>query len=130
MNDKLFMLRVGLTNKAYGNIVLAITAYDANHTSPDTGHMRIDVSARLYETIDGKRTSRVVFARGDTYCAVNRWTAIDSDDAKELVLSLLSMKPGDTDEEYFASYTPEQLAFATRYGEDLSMAAMDRFGER
>ena len=128
--DRLFALRIPLTNCGHGNVVLAVTAYDANHTDARTGHMRIDVRAVLCETVNSKRSRRVIFERGDTYCAVNRWTAIDSDDAKQLVCSLLGMKPGDTDDEYFASYTPDQLAFAEQYGETIDMYALDRFGER
>ncbi len=128
--NKLFAMRVRLHD---GTLAL-ITAYDANVTDPHTGHMRIDVTcshSRPHGAVRAKANCTVpVFNRGDTYCAVNRWTAIDSDDAKALVLSLFAMKPGDTDADYFDGYTPEQLAFATRYGEDLSMAAMDRFGER
>lgn len=123
----LFTLYVALTNKAHGNVRLAVRAFDANHTDPQTGHHRIDVEAILFETVNGKRERRVIFKRGDTYCAVNRWTSIDSDAAKELVLSLLAMKPGDTDAEYFASYTPEQIAFAERYGEDIGCERERRY---
>lgn len=128
--DRLFALRIPLTNCDHGNVVLAVTAYDANHEDPRTGHRRIDVRAVLHETVNGKRTSRVVFKRGDTWCAVPAGTTVDGDDAKELVCSLLGMKPGDTDSEYFENYTPEQLAFAEQYGETVDCYAMDRFGER
>ena len=132
--DRLFALRIPLTNCAHGNVLLAVTAYDANHEDPRTGHRRIDVRAVLHEN-DPRcplraRVRRVIFKRGDTYCAVPRGTTLDGDDAKELVCSLLGMKPGDTDSEYFEHYTPEQLAFAEQYGETVDMYAMDRFGER
>ncbi len=129
MSDHLFTLRVGLTNKAHGNASVAIHAYDANHTDRQTGHMRIDATLILYETVNGKRKARVIFPRGATYCAVSRWTAIDSEAAKSLVMSLFAMKPGDTDSEYFDSYTPEQLDFAKTYGETLSYIREDRYGE-
>lgn len=129
--DALFRMRVGLTNKAYGNKTLAITAYDANEVTSRFGHQRIDVEATLYETdANGKRHARKVWKRGETWCAVNSSTSIDSDDAKELVLSTLAMKPGDTDSDYFVSYTEEQLSFASQYGETLRCMAYDRFGER
>jgi hypothetical protein len=35
------------------------------------------------------------------------------------ILGFLSLKPGDTDEDYFDNYTPEQLAFAEEYGDEL-----------
>lgn len=100
--------------------MIVIHAYDANRTDPNTGHMRIDAELR--------QGGKVIFGRGDTYCAVNRWTAIDSDAAKALVLSLFAMKPGDTDPDYFASYTPEQLEWASANGEYLSMVAEERYG--
>lgn len=130
-HDRLFGMRVDLTGRnARGGAVLAITAYDGNHTDPQTGHHRIDVRARMYTTgPNGKRRMRTIFKRGETYCAVNRWTSIDGKEARELVLSLLSMKPGDTDSEYFASYKPHQLDFASTYGEEVSMVRYDRFGD-
>ncbi len=128
-DDLLFTLRVGLTNPIYGNAIATIRAFDAHHTSRDTGHMRIDVEVILTETVNAKRTRTVVFPRGQLYCAVNRWTAIDSDAAKALVLSLVGMKKGDTDAEYFADYSPEQLTFASEYGDTIAVTGNDRYGD-
>lgn len=123
----LFTLYVALTNKEHGNARLAVRAYDANHTSPDTGHRRIDVEVTLYETINGRRERRVIFRRGDTYCGVPRGTTLDGNEARELVLSLVGMKPGDTDAEYFENYTEEQIAFAERYGDYISCERERRY---
>src|SRR5438045_1019840 len=112
--DKLFSLRVRTSQGP-----VTIHAYDGNHTDPNTGHMRIDVEIKL-----GRE---VIFARGDTYCAVNRWTAIDSYSAKELVLSLASMKAGDTDDEYFEKYTSRQLEFVNALGEEISLERERRY---
>ena len=43
--------------------------------------------------------------------------ADDSDEALRALLGFLTLRPGDTDAEYFADYTPEQLAFADDNGE-------------
>lgn len=52
--------------------------------------------------------------------------AIDSDDTLRSLLVFLTLQPGDTDPEYFANYTPEQLAFAeSRVAEKLSLLAME-----
>jgi hypothetical protein len=51
--------------------------------------------------------------------------AIDSRKAALTVLSFLSLRPGDTDSEYFADYTSEQLVFAQEHGESLSMYTCD-----
>lgn len=115
-HDHLFTMRVLLTGGA-----LVVHGYDANHTDPRTGHMQIDVEAAW--------NGQPLFRRGDTYCAVNRWTSIDSDAAKALVLSLLAMKPGDTDRDYFVGYTPEQLEWASEHGEELTLEQWRRFGE-
>jgi hypothetical protein len=44
--------------------------------------------------------------------AVPSMRAIDSDESLRSLLGFLTLKPGDTDADYFASYTPEQMAFA------------------
>lgn len=51
--------------------------------------------------------------------------AIDSDESIRGLLGFLTLKPGDTDDEYFANYTPEQMAFAQGDAEQLQMYAMD-----
>jgi len=37
------------------------------------------------------------------------------------LLNFLTLQPGDTDEEYFADYTPRQLAWALEWGQILFM---------
>jgi hypothetical protein len=37
------------------------------------------------------------------------------------------MRPGDTDRDYFADYTPEQLAWAEQHGEALSIEREARY---
>jgi len=51
--------------------------------------------------------------------------ADDSDETVVSLLAFLSLRPGDTDREYFDSYTPEQLAWAEANGEELSMLAAE-----
>lgn len=45
---------------------------------------------------------------------------IDSDDALRSLLGFLTLRPGDTDSEYFEDYTAAQLEFAETYGEELA----------
>lgn len=103
----LFTLRVKVRTD---RPTIIIHAFDANMTD-STGHSRIDVEVRM--------GGKVVFPRGATYCGMSRGTCLDGIAAKEAVLALVAMRPGDTDDDYFDSYTPEQLAFAGEYGEDL-----------
>ena len=49
--------------------------------------------------------------------------ADDSSATVAALLSFLSLRPGDTDREYFERYTPEQLEWARANGEELSMLA-------
>jgi hypothetical protein len=102
----------------YQTRMVVIHAFDANHTGPH-GHSRIDIVVRFM--------GKVVFKRDDTWCGVPSGTCLDGIQAKELVLSTVAMKPGDTDEEYFSGYSAEQYAFANAWGETLDMIKQDRY---
>lgn len=45
--------------------------------------------------------------------------ADDSDDTVRCLMGFLTLRPGDTDSEYFENYTPEQLAFCDAHAEAL-----------
>jgi len=47
--------------------------------------------------------------------------AIDSDDTLRSLLGFLTLRPGDTDADYFAEYTDAQLAFADGEAEALQL---------
>jgi hypothetical protein len=53
--------------------------------------------------------------------------AIDSDAACAAIMGFLTLRPGDTDSEYFADYTPEQLDYCAQHAEALACAVSDRF---
>ncbi len=57
--------------------------------------------------------------------AASPMNAIDSDDTVRGLLGFLTLRPGDTDREYFESYTPEQMAFAEGPAEELQMFGME-----
>lgn len=65
----------------------------------------------------------IVF-EGDEY-SVGMGQCFDSDDAVRGLVGFLTCKPGDTDPEYFADYTPAQLEWVEAHAEDLSCYAMD-----
>jgi hypothetical protein len=50
---------------------------------------------------------------------------VGSKECTNHLLSFISLKPGDTDEDWFNSYTSEQLEFVTKHGEELSILAHD-----
>lgn len=54
---------------------------------------------------------------------------IDSDRTVAAVLVLLTLKPGDTDSEYFEHYTAAQLEFCDTHAEALELESIRRFGE-
>jgi hypothetical protein len=121
-----FRLRVRLPD----NYTLSVTAYDNYRSDNSPYHFHIDVRANIsWNDGTGKRRSRTVFRRGDTWCGVPMGHCTDSEYAKKLVLELLAMKPGDTDADYFTDYTEDQLWFADKFGEQLSYEAIVRYGE-
>lgn len=68
----------------------------------------------------------VVFEGEDFGCPPSK--AIDSDACVRGLLNFLTLKPGDTDDEYFEKYSSSQMAFAEGDAEDLSSYAMEEFG--
>lgn len=60
----------------------------------------------------------VIFAGEEFYPGVG--TPIDSDRALAGVAGFCSLRPGDTDPEYFERYTSRQLEFAEERGEELA----------
>jgi hypothetical protein len=74
-----------------------------------------------------RRPTRVLFAGDDIHLSAG--TCTDSDRAVAEVLGWLTLKPGDTDEEFFKDYTAEQLDFARTHAETLGIHSTDRFGE-
>lgn len=70
---------------------------------------------------------RTIF-EGDDFGA-SPMHGIDSDEAVKALMGFLTLRPGDTDKEYFNKYTPRQLAFANEHAEHLAYEVMNRFGE-
>lgn len=71
---------------------------------------------------------RVIF-EGDDYAAhLHSDESLETDDTLvEGLMGFLTLRPGDTDAEYFEKYTPEQLAFAAEHAESLSCEVACRF---
>lgn len=53
--------------------------------------------------------------------------AIDSDASVEGVMGFLTLRPGDTDADYFEGYTAEQLSYCHAYAETLNCEVQARF---
>jgi hypothetical protein len=114
----LFELRFNLSRPGYPCNV-TIRAWENQYGGSNT-HTRIDTEMRC--------NGEVIFAKGDTYCGIPGHKSIDGKEARECVTSLFCMKPGDTDADYFADYTEEQLEWVNTHAEDLYMAKCARYG--
>lgn len=52
----------------------------------------------------------------------------DSDESVKALMGFLTLRPGDTDREYFEDYTEDQLEFCSLHAETLSCEVGSRFG--
>jgi len=85
----------------------------------DTGRQDWRGQGRLaYTFTDG---GKVIF-EGSDFCG-SPLHADDSDQTLAALLGFLSLRPGNTDREYFDNYTPEQLDWARANCEELSLIA-------
>jgi hypothetical protein len=87
---------------------ITVTAYDG---------LGWDSAGRVRLTVEVRHAGRVIVPRGQLTCALHGTS--DGTSARELVLALVGMKPGDTDRDYFEGYTPAQLEWARTHGETI-----------
>lgn len=85
------------------------------------------LSFKLKEHDSGE--TRVIFEGHDFGLPVGYAHADDSDQTIKSLMSFLTLRKGDTDDEYFENYTQEQLDWSDSEAEALSMAVYDKFGE-
>jgi hypothetical protein len=76
---------------------------------------------------EGGRKSVLLFGGEDYGCSPMH--AIDSDAAVRSLMGFLTLRPGDTDREYFEDYTQEQLDYCSQHAETLGAEVYSRFGE-
>ena len=100
--------------------IFYLTVWDADCTREGKTVLGYRLAMR-----DGKGAA-LIFQNEDF--AVSPLHAIDSDATIAALMNFLTLRPGDTDAEYFSSYTAEQLEFAETYAEALSVHVADRFG--
>jgi len=91
----------------------------------DTGRSRSDGKPLLgYRLCKGE--GDVVFEGEDFGCSPLH--AVDSDETVRALLGFLTLRPGDTDREYFAGYTAREWAFVESDAESLSLYACEELG--
>lgn len=87
----------------------------------DTNKLMGNKSKLAYEMFaeDGE----LLFSGEDLGCSPMH--ATDSDESIRALLGFLTLKPGDTDADYFKDYTPRQMEFAENEAENLFMWTME-----
>lgn len=111
-----FRLCLTLYKSVYDKRRIIVTAFD------DLGW---DSEGRSRLTCEVRHGGEVIFPRGQLHCALHGTS--DGTKARDLVLSLVGMRPGDTDEEYFSDYTDRQREWATEYGEEINLERERRY---
>lgn len=89
-----------------------LTTWDARRQTELGKHV---IAYRL--TMHGNGAPVVLFHADDFACSP--MVAIDSVGAAEAIMDFLTLRPGDTDAEYFANYTDAQKDYCARYAEAL-----------
>lgn len=94
----------------------------------DTGST-IDNKAKLGYRLtmrEGRKTT-VLFEGEDFGCSPCH--CIDSDEAVASLMAFLTLRPGDTDKEYFDGYTATQLDYCQQHADALGCLVSYRFGD-
>jgi hypothetical protein len=91
------------------------------------GQTRIAYTLKCKAPESGRKPYTVLF-EGDDYSG-SPMHADDSDATVAGLLGFLSLKPGDTDPDYFDGYTTAQRLWAESHAEYLGYARMHRFGD-
>lgn len=127
-----FTLRIRLYRPEHDPRLVTITAFDGHNPNDpsETGGWRSgwDSAGRVKLTCEVKHGGKVIFPVGRLHCALHG--SSDGIEARELVMSLVAMHPsagGGEGEDYYADYTPEQLAWVEAHGEALDMERMHRY---
>lgn len=87
-----------------------------------------DSAGRVKLTCEVRWAGEVIFPRKQLHCALHG--SSDGLKARELVLSLLAMHPGDgngVDDDFYEGYSKEQLDFVITHGEAIDMERQSRY---
>lgn len=108
----------------------ALMTWDTYRQEPKWG--KSILGYRLEEVsqsrVGQRKSARKLLFEGEDF-AIPTAYGVDSDESVRSIMGFLTLRPGDTDREYFENYTREQLAFADQHAEALSGEVMNRFGE-
>lgn len=102
-----------------------LTMWDSNRAEINFFGKRHIVGYKLTMREHGQT---VTLFEGEDY-KPSPFGCVDSDSSVAGLLGFLTLRPGDTDDEWFADYTPEQITYCEQHAEALSGAVYDRFGD-
>lgn len=110
--------------------VFWLTVWDAGERFDESVNRRRTYLGYRLSMTDG-RSKMVLFNGEDFGCPaiMTQGDSIDSDSTLANLMGFLTLKPGDTEADYFKYYTPTQLRYCEQHAEALNMAVIDRFGE-
>lgn len=119
-----FTLIMWVTNRTdwRGQTYIGYELRQHEHSVPFGERWNLQARAKLPHT----RTT--VLFTGEDF-AGSPMHADDSDQCVASLLGFLTLRPGDTDREYFDNYTPAQLAYCDAHAETLGAEIYARFGE-
>lgn len=101
-----------------------MAAYDFDDHTLHVAPERRDEDGRLRWRYVLEHSGRVIFEGNDL--TTGAYSEADPADAARTLLSFVTLRPGDVDDEYFDRYTPEQLEWRDSiHAEDLSAYAID-----
>ena len=99
-----------------------LTMWDTGRFDGHTAHCYLGYRLTMRES--GKPP--VVLFEGEDYGCPPCHSTYD-DASVEGLMGFLTVRPGDTDKEYFANYTPEQLDYCSQHAEALAAEVQARF---
>ena len=113
-----FTLRLTPFRKEYDKRQIIVTVYDDLGWASNGG---IKISCEV------RHGGKVIFPRGQLWGSLPPGRSSDGIAAREHALAMVAIKPGDTDEDFFKDYSPEQLAWLKEYAEHVDMIRSDRY---
>ena len=111
--------------------IFHLTMWDTGRT--DSSGMKSRLGYKLvascpHLTKHSKHGERWTVFEGEDFCA-SPLHAIDSDETVAALMSFLTLRPGDTDREYFDGYTEVQKAFCEQDAETLGNHVAMQYGD-
>jgi hypothetical protein len=116
IDENNFLRHVRMAPYIEGMPTFDLVTWDTNRRFA-TGQWKIGVALMETGNLDP------IFCHEEIGCAPS--DPVDSDAALRGVMGWLTLRPGDTDADYFADYTERQHAFASAHAETLNMWGME-----